>query len=135
MEKEIRVLVIEPLKKPYEKTIPNTLKALQHEVGGLIEVLSVPLDYDSEAVIIQNEEGKINSLPMNRVLYDADFSIDDIICGTFLIVGTKGENFCSLTDKQIFRNTRLFEMPQRLMRFGNALCVLPAADTASEETD
>lgn len=36
-EKEIRVLYVQPGKYPEERTIPNTLKALQELVGGDIE--------------------------------------------------------------------------------------------------
>ena len=80
--KKIRVLIVEPNKAPYVKEIENTLESKQEIVGGWIEQLRLPKD---DAVIILNEEGKINNLPYNRALYDSDGKPIDIICGTFLI--------------------------------------------------
>ena len=45
--------------------------------------------------VICNDEGKVNHLPLNRVLEDCD-----IIAGTFFICGIRGENFSSLTEQQ-----------------------------------
>lgn len=60
--------------------IDNTLKALQAEVGGYIETVTIT----SDAVIICNEEGRILGLPYNCRFVGVDF------VGTVLIVGTKG---------------------------------------------
>ena len=59
----MKVLVVEPHKKPYEKDVEHTLESLQGIVGGLIE----PIYFDDSAIIV-NEEGKINGLPFNRAL-------------------------------------------------------------------
>ena len=66
--------------------IDNTLAALQQEVGGYIETVTIA----SDAVIICNEEGRILGLPDNCRFYGVDFY------GTVLIVGTKGEEFCDV---------------------------------------
>ena len=95
MKKEnmIKVLKVEPNKAPYEKEVENDLKTLQAEVGGgLIEVVSL----NNGCLIICNEESKINGMEPNRWLGDYD-----IICGPFFICGDNGEDFMSLTDKQI----------------------------------
>ena len=47
----MKVLVIEPHKKPYEKDVDHTLESLQGIVGGLIEPI-----YLDDAAIIVNEE-------------------------------------------------------------------------------
>ena len=36
---KMKVLVVEPLKKPYVKEIDSGLASLQHEVGGYIEAI------------------------------------------------------------------------------------------------
>ena len=59
MEKEIRVVIIEPGEPSYRKIIPNTLEAFQEIVGGYIEVVSLP----GNIRMIINEEGKLLSLP------------------------------------------------------------------------
>ena len=68
--------------------VENTLKALQAEVGGYIETVTIA----SDAVIICNEEGRILGLPDNFRFYGVDF------VGTVLIVGTKGEEFCDVPE-------------------------------------
>lgn len=66
--------------------VENTLKALQQEVGGYIEVITLPYD----AALICNEEGRILGLPDNGRVCGVN------VVGTVLIVGTKGEEFCNV---------------------------------------
>ena len=66
--------------------VENTLKALQDEVGGYIEVVTLPYG----AALICNEEGRILGLPDNGRVCGVD------VVGTVLIVGTKGEEFCDV---------------------------------------
>jgi len=80
------------IKRPDEKVghmtwISDTLKNLQIHVGGPIEV--VPLTHNS--VIICNEEGKIDGLPPNFMFGDVD-----MICGTVIVCGVDGDEFCDV---------------------------------------
>ena len=52
----MRILVVEPLKVPYEKKIRGDLKSMQAEVGGLIEAV-YPFE-DSELALLCNDEGE-----------------------------------------------------------------------------
>ena len=102
MQRNIKVLVVEPNKLPYEKTIPNKLKEKQSIVDGYIEY--VRLLEDEDVVLICNEEGKINGSDYNR---DIGY---DIVFGTFIIVGESandGEDR-SLTDEQIEKYKQRF---------------------------
>ena len=99
----MRVLYVEPGKYPVVAEVQNELRALQRAVGGLIEL--VPLD--RKVLLICNEEGKLDGLPGNRRLENGS-----IIAGSFLIVGDKGDDFCSLTDKQLERYQKQFMEPQ-----------------------
>lgn len=103
----IRVLVVEPMKLPQLRVIPNSLDSLQALVGGYIEVVS-PFPGDS-AVLVCNEEGKLLGLPLNRSVGD------DIIAGTFVIVGSdpKTGSFVSLTNRQVERYSRMFRILER----------------------
>ena len=94
MQRNIRVLVVEPNKLPKEEIIPNRLQDKQKIVDGLIEY--VYLEEDRDVVIICNEEGKINGSEPNR------YFGHDVLFGTFIIVGDNdtGEDR-SLTDEQI----------------------------------
>ena len=66
--------------------VDNTLAALQAEVGGYIETVTIA----SDAVIICNEEGRILGLPDNGRVCGVD------VVGTALIVGVNGEEFCDV---------------------------------------
>jgi hypothetical protein len=104
-EKRIRVLKVEPLKKPEVCYLDNNLDALQKAVSigadyqGLIEVL----DLSSKVCIILNEEGKLIGLEPNRRIED------DIICGVFYVTGqNRSGNFISLSDEQITHYSEIF---------------------------
>lgn len=66
--------------------VENTLEALQQEVCGYIEAVTLPYG----AVLICNEEGRILGLPDNGRVCGVD------VVGTVLIVGTKGEELCDV---------------------------------------
>ena len=101
----MKILVVEPMKVPYEKEIPDDLDAMQAIVGGYIEVVSRFRD----AVIVCNEEGKLMGLPYNRAIFDESGLIPcDIICGTFFLAGMGEEDFISLTDDQISKYKEMY---------------------------
>ena len=104
--KTLHVLRVEPGKAPEEKEIGADLKSLQADVGGLIEC--VYLDDDPGTILVCNEEGKLNSMEMNRRLGD------DIICGPFFLVRDDGEgDFASPTDRQVRDYKERFAQPEQ----------------------
>ena len=58
------ILPTEDGKKPYIKNVSNSLDALQAEVGGYIEVVSIATDM----IAVVNEEGRLLGLPDNRYI-------------------------------------------------------------------
>lgn len=119
---EITVLVIEPEKTPYVKSIPSGLASLQWEVGGYIQAI-YPWE-DDPCCIVCDEDGKLKRSPYNRVLRDEDGDIYDVIAGTFLIVGLGNENFVSLESKYIQKHSELFAVPELFFRDGDKLIVM-----------
>lgn len=102
--KTLHILRIEPGKAPKEKVIGSDLHSLQAEVDGLIECVYM----DDGAIIVVNEEGKLNGMEMNRRLGD------DILCGPFFIVRDNGEgDFASLTNSQIEYYKNRFAEPEQ----------------------
>lgn len=67
--------------------IDNTLAALQAEVGGYIETVSI-----ADVVIICNEEGRLCGLPHNFRFVGVDF------VGTILVVGRNKDEFCDVPE-------------------------------------
>lgn len=39
MKENLRILMVEPRKAPYEASVPHELTAMQQTIGGLIEVV------------------------------------------------------------------------------------------------
>lgn len=97
---KIRILVIEPNKEPYQLKVEHTLENLQKIVGGLIEFVELEHNVD----LICNEEGKINKLPMNRII------TNDVVCGTFFIAGHHKGKTISLSRKQIEKYKKEFRV-------------------------
>ena len=118
-KEKITVLVVEPGEKPYVKEIDSGLESLQSEVGGWIEAI---YPFEEPVAVICNEEGKLNGLPLNRIIISEETgNALDIIAGKFLITGLTDDNFGSLTDEQIKMFRQKFLYPESFMRFGNQI--------------
>ena len=90
MKDTIKVIIKRPDEKYGHVTqIKNTLERLQNTVNGYIETIPVT----SDSVIICNENGKIDRLQRNFKFGKEFF---DIICGTVIVCGTDGEDFCDV---------------------------------------
>ena len=79
---------------------------MQAIVGGFIQAVE-PFE-DHNVLLVCNEEAKLLGLPENRFLRNRNGIPYDIIHGTFFLAQGSGEEFCSLTDKQIQTYTRLY---------------------------
>ena len=122
MQEEIMtVLVVEPMKAPYVKSIPNELEDLQQAVGGDIE-MTYP--FEDEVGIILNGNGKFEGLPLNRALYDDHGQVYDAIAGTFLVVGLTEDDFTSLTPEQIEKFKEKYQSPEIFTLFNGELHVM-----------
>ena len=123
METEkMKVLVVEPLKKPYLKEIDSGLASLQHEVGGYIQAV---YPWEEMCAIVCDEESKLKGAELNRALRDENGEIYDAVAGTFLIVGLSEDSFISLTDEQLQQFSEKFAMPETFLRIGGRLLVVP----------
>ena len=71
----MRVLVIEPERRPEVREIDDSLKAMQEIVGGLIQPI---YPFDEPVALVCNDEGKLMNLPANRGLRDENGQIYDI---------------------------------------------------------
>lgn len=93
----MNVIIKEPCEEPFEISIPNELSTLQELVYGYIETIGL----DTDLVLICNEDGKLMGLPRNIRLLDKNGKEVDVVCGTVIVTGVDGDEFDSLTDKQI----------------------------------
>ena len=122
MANNIDVLVVEPQKEPYMKTIPDTLESLQKEVGGYIQAV---YPWEDPVGIICDEEAKLKGSPLNRALRDEDGEIADIIAGTFMVVGLGEENFTSLNDTEAKKIASVFKTPETFIRINDRIFAVP----------
>ena len=107
-EPTIHVLQIEPHKHPQRVMLQNDLDSLQKAVSigsdyqGLIELVWL----EDGALILCNEEGKLNGIEPNRRIGD------DILCGVFYVVSEDDEgNLASLSPAIIDKYAHLFWEP------------------------
>ena len=68
--------------------VENTLEALQQEVGGYIETVTVA----SDTALICNEEGVLLGMPYNCRFFGVDF------VGPILVVGRNKDEFCDVPE-------------------------------------
>lgn len=108
-QKEIKVLMVEPLKEPKTVTLKTDLDSLQKAVSigadyqGLIEIITI----DDGVCILCNEEGKLMGLEGNRSVGN------DIIAGVFYVVGENNDGeLISLTEGQMQTYKERFRNPE-----------------------
>ena len=120
----MRVIVVEPKKKPMVQDIGSDLESMQKIVGGSIEAV---YPFADSVALICNEEGKLLNLPLNRALRDDDGEVYDIISGTFFLCAAPpdSEHFETLTDQQVKTYMERFAMPEMFLNVGGDLFVLP----------
>ena len=87
MDELISVIIKEPGKKPKRRTVTNKLATFQKVVGGHIETVTLA----ENIVLVVNEDGIPLGLPYNCNMFG------HTIYGTLMLVGTEGEDFCSLS--------------------------------------
>ena len=103
----MKILLVEPGKRPAEKEISGSLDSMQELVGGLIQAI---YPFDDSVALICNDEGKLMNLPLNRYLSECQ----DVICGSFAVVGAPADSdsFASLTPEQLDRYQKRFQAPE-----------------------
>ena len=83
----MKVIYKAPGCAPEPRDIHNTLEELQAAVGGYIETVT----FASDAVVICNEEGRLQGLPHNCTFLGVGF------VGPILIVGRDDDEFTDLS--------------------------------------
>ena len=120
----MRVLVVEPERRPEVKEIDGSLKTMQGIVGGYIQAI---YPFDDSVALVANDDGKFMNLPANRGLRDKNGKIYDIVCGTFFLCGAPADSdhFVSLTPEQIERYQKRFYTPEMFWGVDGRIVCLP----------
>lgn len=108
----MKILVVEPEKKPYVREISDDIHEMQEVVDGLIE----PIRFEpaNDAIAFCNEEFLFNGSHPNRLVGGV------MVYGTFFVVGNAfneyGEEISvSLNDEQIEKYSEKFESPMYVL--------------------
>ena len=112
----MRVLIVEPRKRPRRADIPHTLRDMQQTVGGYIEIIR---PFDDPVVLVCDEEGKLKGYELNRAIVGKD-----IIAGIFFLAGVEGEDLTDLSDDLAEKYEALFWSPQVFIRSPRSILVL-----------
>ena len=130
-ENKIKVLMVEPGKKAYEKEIGTSLQELYSALD--CECIQTFYPYEDLVVIVCDDEGKINGGRPNRAIYGEDGKMMDIICGKFFICDCSTSEFKSLPDDMMQKYKKQFLLPERFCRINNEILAVkydPAKETA-----
>ena len=119
--KTITVLMVEPHRHPYLKTVEHTLENLQSLVGGYIEAT---YPWDDPVGLICDDEGLYNpNHEWNRYIDDYHF-----IRGSFFICGLGEEDFTDIPEDMAMKYAEMFWQPESFIRMGGQLVVIREDD-------
>ena len=120
----MRILVVDPERRPEVREVDGSLKTMQGIVDGYIQAI---YPFDDSVALVCNDEGKSMNLPANRGLRDKNGQIYDIVCGTFFLCGAPADNdhFVSLTPEQIERYREQFYTPELFWGMDGRIICLP----------
>lgn len=117
----MKILLIEPNKRPVEKEISGSLASMQELVGGTIQAI---YPFEEPVALICNDEAKLQGMEMNRMLNE----IGDVICGPFFLCGAPptSEDFASLSNEQLSHYSSRFHSIELFLPVGDSVFVLKA---------
>ena len=78
------------------------------------------------------ESGKLDGLPLNRALRDADGDIYDIVAGNFFIVGLGESDFTDLPHELAEQFAERFWQPELFMRVDDKIVVEPMPEEQTQ---
>ena len=115
----MRVLVVEPGKRPAEREIDGSLESMQAIVSGTIQAI---YPFEEPVALVCNDEAKLLNMESNRMLNE----IGDIIFGTFFLCGAplNSESFGSLSEKQLRHYSERFKSIELIVPIGDAVFVM-----------
>jgi len=129
-DEKIKVLMVEPGKKAYEKEIGTSLEEMYAALD--CDCIQTFYPYEDLVVIVCDDEGKINGGRPNRAIYGEDGKMMDVICGKFFIADCSTSSFKSLPDDMMEKYKKQFLMPERFCRINGEILAVKF-DPAREE--
>ena len=119
IKETIRVLMVEPGKKAYEKEIGTKLEELYSALS--CDCIQTFYPYEDLVVIVCDDEGKLNGSRPNRAIYGEDGKMMDIICGKFFFCDCSTDRFQSLPDDMMQKYKKQFLLPEQFLRINGEI--------------
>ena len=120
----ITVLMIEPHRHPYLKTVEHTLENLQAMVGGYI---TATYPWDDPVALVADDDGLYKQdYEWNRYIDDYHF-----IRGNFFICGLSREDFDDIPEEFARKYAEMFWMPESFIKVDGGLMVIREDDGSS----
>ena len=116
-EDKMRVLMVEPGKRAYEKVIGTTLDDMYAALD--CDCIQGVYPYDDAIAIVCDDEGKLKRSKPNRAIYNSDGKVEDIICGKFFVCDCSTQNFRSLSDDMMQKYKKQFLLPERFVYYNS----------------
>ena len=120
-----RILQMVELMIQQETQIGDDLQSMQALVGGYIQAV---YPFEQPVALVCCESGKLDGLPLNRALRDADGDIYDIVAGNFFIVGLGESDFTDLPHELAEQFAERFRQPEMFMRVDGKIVAAPMPD-------
>lgn len=108
----MKIVYIAAGQSPEVRDIGGSLEDMKKLVDGYIEVIH---PFNDTALIVCNEEGKINGLPLNRsLLHPETGELYEIIAGNFFICDAPpdSDNLSGLSEEQVKIYMEQFKEPE-----------------------
>jgi len=124
----MKIVYIAAGQRPEVRDIGGSLEDMKKLVDGYIEVIH---PFNDTALIVCNEEGKINGLPLNRsLLHPETGELYEIIAGNFFICDAPpdSDDFAGLSDKQVEIYMETFRYPEMFIMENGKLVVIKCID-------
>ena len=94
----MKILALEPHRRPQIVEIDGSLKSMQETVKGPIEAI---YPFEDSVALVCNEDGKFDGSKACLMLADEDGNVYDIVFGTVFICGLGEEDFVSIPEELI----------------------------------
>lgn len=109
----MKILIVEPGKRPSTADVPHTLSTLQEIVGGYIQAI---YPWDDPVAVVCDEEALLKESEFNRLI-----APEVAIFGTFFVCGLGEEDFTDLPNEMIQKYSQLLHDPEILIRTAKGL--------------
>jgi len=104
----MKILIVEPDKRPRVAEIEHTLEAMQDVVGGYIQAI---YPWDDPVALVCDDEGLLKDAPFNRLVTPST-----AVFGTFFVCGLCEDNFVDLPEAMIEKYEQVLGDPEMLIR-------------------